>query len=80
MGKRSDAPMTGLQDLTLFQASFYSPARYLPCPFLLRHICFFSPLLITLCLIISLETRQILLEETGPLGCCMDATTDFSTE
>lgn len=80
IGNRSDTPMTGTQGLILFQANLSSPARYLPCLLLLRHFCFFSPLLITVNLIISLECRQILLDETRHLGCCMDATPEFSNE
>jgi len=34
VGSRSDAPMTGTQHLTLFQANFSSPAGYLPSPLL----------------------------------------------
>lgn len=61
IGKKSDASMTGSQAPTLFQTNFSSPARYLPYLPLLRHFCFFSVLLITCYLIISLDSGQILL-------------------
>lgn len=80
IGNRSDVPRTGTQDLNLFQANLSRPAKDLPCLLLLRHFCFFSLLPITLYLIISLVSRQILLHETVLLGCCTDATPEFSTE
>lgn len=77
---RSNAPMTDTQNLILVLANISSPAGYLSCLLLLGISAFFLPLLVILYLIISLESRQFLLDEIRLLRCCMGATPEFSTQ
>lgn len=77
---RSNAAITDTQDLILVQANISSPAGYISCLLLLGISAFFPPLLVILHLIISLDSRQFLLDETKLLGCCMGAIPEFSTQ